>query len=74
MAVLRQRHGCGVQCMVYSLAETVNANGVEPYEYLLLVLSYLPYYGKTPSYEIMERLMHWNLSAKRRKYLMTSDC
>ena len=29
--------------------ETAKANGVEPYEYLLLVLSRLPYYGKTPS-------------------------
>ena len=48
--------GAESSAIVYSLVETAKANGVEPYEYLLLVLSRLPYYGKTPSHEILERL------------------
>lgn len=47
---------------------------MEPYEYLLLVLSRLPYYGKTPSHEILERLMPWNPYVKQRKYMETPDC
>ena len=66
--------GAESSAIVYSLVETAKANGVEPYEYLLLVLSRLPYYGKTPPHEILERLMPWNPDVKRRKYLETSDC
>ena len=66
--------GAESSAIVYSLVETAKANGVEPYEYLLLVLSRLPYYGKTPSHEILERLMPWNPDVKQRKYLETPDC
>ena len=33
---------------VYSLVETAKANGVDPYGYLLLVVSMLLYLGKSP--------------------------
>ena len=66
--------GAESSAIVYSLVERAKANGVEPYEYLLLVLSRLPYYGKTPSHEILERLMPWNPDVKQRKYLETPDC
>ena len=66
--------GAESSAIVYSLVETAKANGVEPYEYLLLVLSRLPYYGKTPSHENLEHLMPWNPDVKRRKYLETPDC
>ncbi len=40
--------------------ETAKANGIEPYEYLLLVLSMLPYLGKSPTHEEPEKLMPWH--------------
>ena len=66
--------GAESSAIVYSLVETAKVNGVEPYEYLRLVLSRLPYYGKTPSHENLERLMPWNPDVNRREYLETPDC
>ena len=43
--------GAESSAIVYSLVETAKANGVEPYEYLLLVLSMLPYLGKSPAHD-----------------------
>lgn len=40
--------------MVYSLVETAKANGIEPYEYLLLILTILPYIDKSPAHEKLE--------------------
>ena len=40
--------GAESSAIVYSLVETAKANGIEPYGYLLLVLSMLPYLGKSP--------------------------
>ena len=39
--------GAESSAIVYSLVETAKANGIEPYGYLLLVLSMLPYLGKS---------------------------
>ena len=66
--------GAESSALVYALVETAKANGVEPHEYLLLVLNRLPNCGKTPSHEILERLMPWNPDIKRQKYMETSDC
>jgi hypothetical protein len=52
---------------VYSLVETAKANNVEPYDYLLQVLSTLPYLGKTPAHEQLEKLMPWHPAVKYRK-------
>ncbi len=51
---------CGLllqAAIVYSLAETAKANGIEPYEYLMLLLSMLLYLGKIPAHEELEKLM-----------------
>ena len=45
---------------MYSLVETAKANGMEPYEYLMPVLSMLPYLGKSPAHEELEKLMPWH--------------
>ena len=37
----------------------LKANDLEPYDYLLMVLSLLPREGKSPSHETLERLMPW---------------
>ena len=66
--------GAESSAIVYPLVKTAKTNGMELYEYLQLALSRLPYYGKTPSHEILELLMPRNPDVKRRKYLETPDC
>lgn len=41
--------GVKSSAIVYSLVEMTKANGIELYEYLNLVLSMLPYLGKSPA-------------------------
>ena len=48
--------GAESSAIVYSLVETAKANGIEPYGYLLLVLSMLPYLGKSPTHEELENM------------------
>ena len=55
--------------IVYSLVETAKANGIEPYEYLLLVLSMLPYLGKSPAHEELEKLMPWHPAVRHREHI-----
>ena len=56
--------GAESNTIVYSLVETAKANGLEPYDYLLLVLSMLPYMVKSPSHEELEKLMPWHPNVK----------
>ena len=46
--------GTEASAVVYSLVEIAKANGLDPYNYLLLVLTMLPYLGKNPSHEALE--------------------
>ena len=48
--------------IVYSFAETAIANGVEPYEHLILVLPMLPYLEKSPAHEELEKQMSCHLA------------
>ena len=43
-----------------SMVETAKANGIDPYNYLLYVLSVLPYYGKSTSHEMLKSAMPWS--------------
>lgn len=52
--------GAESSAMVYSLVETAKANGVDPYDYLLHVLTVLPYFGKDISNATLETLMPWS--------------
>ena len=52
--------GAESSAIVYSIVETAKANGLEPYDYLLMVLSLLPSEGKSPSHEKLEQLMPWH--------------
>ena len=61
--------GAESSAIVYSLVETAKANGIEPYEYLLLVLSMLPYLGKSPAHEDLEKLMPWHLAVRHREHM-----
>ena len=52
--------GADSSAIVYTLVETAKANGVDPYAYLLRVLSLLPYLGKNPSNAELDELLPWH--------------
>ena len=61
--------GAEASAVVYSLVETAKANGLDPYDYLLLVLAMLPYLGKNPSHEEREKLMPWHSKVMNRELI-----
>ena len=61
--------GAQSSAIVYSIVETAKANGLEPYDYLLMILSLLPSKGKSPSHETLERLMPWHPDVQGREIL-----
>ena len=61
--------GAESSAIVYSLVETAKANSIEPYGYLLLVLSMLPYLGKSPTHEELEKLMPWHPAVRHREHI-----
>lgn len=56
--------GADASAMVYTLVETAKANGLDPYDYLLRVLSLMPYNGKDPTPEQLDLFMPWNPQLK----------
>ena len=42
------------------MVETAKANGLEPYRYLKLLLTELPYLDKTPSQEDLMQFLPWS--------------
>ena len=58
--------GAESSAIVYSLVETAKANRIDPYDYLLHILSLLPYFGKSPSHEQLETLMPWHTDIQKR--------
>lgn len=52
--------GADSSAIVYTMVETAKANGIEPYSYLLRVLSLLPYVGKNPPNAELDKLMPWH--------------
>ena len=61
--------GAESSAIVYSIVETAKANNLEPYDYLLMVLSLLPDKGNSPSHEELERLMPWHPDVQGREVL-----
>lgn len=43
---------------------------MEPYEYLLPVMSRLLYLGKSPAHEELEKLMPWHAAVMHREHIM----
>ena len=65
-----RRNGCSIRTVeVRNLGRNTQANGIEPYEYLLLVLSMLPYLGKSPAHEELEKLMPWHPAVRHREHI-----
>ena len=54
---------------IISMCELAKANGIEPYEYLLLVLTMLPYLGKSPAHEELEKRMPWHPKVRHREHI-----
>ena len=51
--------GAEASAVAYTMVETAKANGLDPYDYLLYVLSMMPYLGKSPAQDRLESLMPW---------------
>ncbi len=54
--------GAEFSAIVYSIVETAQANNFDPYDYLLKLLTLLPYEDKNISNERMEDFMPWNIN------------
>ena len=61
--------GAESSAIVYSVVEMAKVNCNEPYEYLMMVLSMLPYLGKSPAHEELEKLIPWHPAVRHRKRL-----
>jgi len=53
-------NGATASAVVYSIVETAKANRLNPYSYLLRLLTELPMLEGNPSHEDIESLMPWN--------------
>ena len=56
--------GAKSSAIIYSLIETAKANGVEPYAYLMLVLTDMQDMGRPFSNEELENFMPWSEELK----------
>lgn len=51
--------GAQSSAVVYTLVETAKANGLDPYAYLLQLLTELPYLGRNPSQDDLDLFLTW---------------
>ena len=51
--------GAESSAIVYTLVETAKANGLDPYTYLLQLLTELPYLGRNPSQDDLDLFLPW---------------
>lgn len=54
--------GADSSAIVYTLVETAKANGLDPYRYLLAVLTELPHLGRNPNPVDLDRFLPWRPS------------
>ena len=52
--------GAGASAVVYSLVESAKANDLNPYSYLLRLLTELPMYDGQPAQQDIGKLMPWS--------------
>ena len=60
-----------VSAIVYSIVETAKANGLDPYTYLKLLLTELPYLGKNPASDKLDLFMPWTAAIRKNCILPT---
>ena len=51
--------GATASAVVYTLVETAKANCIDPYRYLLRLLTILPMHGGAPSVDVLDSLLPW---------------
>lgn len=51
--------GAESSAIVYTLLETAKVNGLDPYAYLLQLLTELPYLGRNPSQDDLDLFLPW---------------
>ena len=52
--------GAESSAIVYTMVETAKANGLDPFDYLSLLLDEIRYLGRNPSNAILESLLPWS--------------
>ena len=52
--------GAESSAIVYTMVETAKANGLDPFDYLSLLLNEIRYLGKTPPNALLEDLLPWS--------------
>lgn len=52
--------GANASAVVYTLVETAKANHIDPYRYLLRLLTILPMHGGKPSPDVLQELLPWS--------------
>ena len=63
--------GADSSAIVYSIVETAKANGLDPYTYLKLLLTELPYLGKNPASGKLDLFMPWTAAVRKNCILPT---
>ena len=63
--------GADSSAIVYSMVETAKANGLDPYTYLKLLLTELPYLGKNPASDKLDLFMPWTAAIRKNCILPT---
>lgn len=63
--------GADSSAIVYSIVETAKANGLDPYTYLKLLLTELPYLGKNPASDKLDLFMPWTAAIRKNCILPT---
>ena len=57
--------GAESSAIVYTMVETAKANGLEPFDYLSLLLDEIRYLGKTPPNALLESLLPWSAQIQK---------
>ena len=57
--------GAESSAIVYTMVETAKANGLDPFDYLSLLLDEIRYLGRHPSNAIWESLLPWSAQIQK---------
>ena len=63
--------GADSSAIVLFIVETAKANGLDPYTYLKLLLTELPYLGKNPASDKLDLFMPWTAAIRKNCILPT---
>ena len=58
--VINTVHGAKASAMIYSIAETAEANPLKPYEYLKYLLTEIPKHMEDKDLDFLEELLPWS--------------